>query len=254
MPGVSCGGFFRAGKAGKAGKAGGAGGAGNETRHPLWAYDSQVVYTGSSAFQGARLSEFLVYLRLGFGHIADPRAYDHILFVAALTAAYPPVAWRRLVWLVTAFTLGHSATLALATLDVVRVNSQLVEVLIPVTIVLTSIAVIVFSKGATEGTGPTRSQLPQYVLAATFGLIHGLGFSTFLRSLLGGEESIVKPLLAFNLGLEAGQLFIVAIVMLLGVIAVRAIGLTRREWVLILCGGTMAIALTMIVDRLHPVS
>ena len=64
----------------------------------------------------------MVYLRLGFGHIADPRAYDHILFVAALTAAYPPVAWRRLVWLVTAFTLGHSVTLALATLDLVRVK------------------------------------------------------------------------------------------------------------------------------------
>jgi len=205
-------------------------------------------------FQGARLSEFLVYLRLGFGHIADPRAYDHILFVAALTAAYPPVAWRRLIWLVTAFTLGHSVTLALATLDVVRVNSHLVEVLIPVTIVLTSIAAIVLSKGDTEDAGPTGSQLPQYVLAATFGLIHGLGFSTFLRSLLGGEESIVKPLLAFNVGLEVGQLFIVAIVMLLGVLAVRAFRLTRREWVLILCGGTMAVALTMIIDRLNPAS
>ncbi len=204
--------------------------------------------------RGARLSEFAVYLRLGFGHIADPKAYDHILFVAALTAAYPPVAWRRLVWLVTAFTIGHSVTLALATLDLVRVRSQLVEVLIPVTILLTSIAAIAFSKGDTEDEGPTRSQLPQYVLAAAFGLIHGLGFSTFLRSLLGDEESIVTPLLAFNLGLEAGQLFIVAVVMLLGVIAVRLLKLTRREWVLILCGGTMAVALTMIIDRLNPVS
>ena len=163
------------------------------------------------------------------------------------------MAWRRLIWLVTAFTLGHSLTLALATLDLVRVRSQLVEVLIPVTIVLTSIAAIVFSKGDSEDTGPTRSQLPQYVLAATFGLIHGLGFSTFLRSLLGSEESIVKPLLAFNIGLEMGQLFIVALVMLLGLIAVRATGLTRREWVLVLCGGTTAVALTMIVDRLNPV-
>ena len=132
---------------------------------------------------------FAVYLRLGFGHIADPKAYDHILFVAALTAAYPPVAWRRLVWLVTAFTLGHSVTLALATLDLVRVKSQLVEVLIPVTILLTSIAGIVFSKGDTEEGGPIGSQLPQYLLAAAFGLIHGLGFSTFLRSLLGGGRS-----------------------------------------------------------------
>ena len=195
-----------------------------------------------------------MYLRLGFGHIADPKAYDHILFVAALTAAYPPVAWRRLVWLVTAFTLGHSVTLALATLDLVRVKTRLVEVLIPVTIVLTSIAAIAFSKGDSEESGPTRSQLPQYVLASTFGLIHGLGFSTFLRSLLGGEESIAKPLLAFNVGLEIGQFFIVGLVMLVGVIAVRVLGLTRREWVLILCGGTMAVALTMIVDRLNPVS
>ena len=164
------------------------------------------------------------------------------------------MAWRRLVWLVTAFTLGHSVTLALATLDLVRVKSQLVEVLIPVTIVLTSIAAIVFSKGDTEEAGPIGTQLPQYLLAAAFGLIHGLGFSTFLRSLLGGEESIVEPLLAFNLGLEAGQLFIVAIVMLLGVIAVHLLKLTRREWVLVLCGGTMAVALTMIIDRLNPVS
>lgn len=164
------------------------------------------------------------------------------------------MAWRRLVWLVTAFTLGHSATLALATLNLVRVKTQLVEVLIPVTIVLTSVAAMVFSQGDSEDTGPTRSQLPQYVLAAAFGLIHGLGFSAFLRSLLGGEESIVKPLLAFNIGLEVGQLFIVAIVMLLGVIAVRAFGLTLRGWVLVLCGGTMAVALTMIVARLNPVS
>lgn len=164
------------------------------------------------------------------------------------------MAWRRLVWLVTAFTVGHSVTLALATLDVVHARTRLVEVLIPVTIVLTSLAAIGFSRGDSEETGPTRSQVPQYMLAASFGLIHGLGFSTFLRSLLGGAESIVKPLLAFNIGLEVGQLFIVAIVMVLGVIAVRAFGLTRREWVLVLCGGTMAVALTMIVDRLTPVS
>ena len=110
----------------------------------------------------------------------------------------------------------------------------------------------VLARGIPRRPAPPASQLPQYVLAATFGLIHGLGFSTFLRSLLGGEESIVKPLLAFNVGLEVGQLFIVAIVMLLGVIAVRAFGLTRREWVLVLCGGTMAVAVTMIVDRRQP--
>jgi hypothetical protein len=196
----------------------------------------------------------VVYLRIGFGHIADPRAYDHILFVAALTAAYPPAAWRRLLWLVTAFTLGHSVTLALATLNVVHVNTRLVEVLIPVTIVLTSIAAIRMSKNDDEQYGPAGAQWPAYLLASAFGLIHGLGFSTFLRSLLGGEESIVRPLFAFNLGLEVGQLFIVAAVMLVGVVAVRLLGLTRREWVLVLCGGTIALAATMIIDRMHAVT
>ena len=197
------------------------------------------------------LSEFAVYLRLGFRHIADLGAYDHMLFIAALTVAYPPMAWRRLVWLVTAFTLGHSVTLALATLDVVRVRASLVEVLIPVTIAVTGLAAVMLSRGEDERHGPPGSQAPQYALAAGFGLIHGLGFSNYLRSLLGGEESIVRPLFAFNVGLEMGQLLIVAAVLLLGVLLPRLLRLTRREWVLLVSGGTVAVALTMIAERLR---
>jgi hypothetical protein len=178
-----------------------------------------------------------------------------MLFIAALTVAYPPSAWRRLLWLVTAFTLGHSATLALATLDVVRVRASLVEVLIPVTIVVTGLAALFFSRGEDETHGPPGSQAPQYALAAGFGLIHGLGFSNFLRSLLGGEESILRPLFAFNVGLELGQLLILAVVLLLGVLLPGLLHLTRREWVLFVSGGTVAVALTMIADRLRaPVS
>jgi hypothetical protein len=201
------------------------------------------------------LSEFAVYFRLGFRHIADLGAYDHMLFIAALTVAYPAAAWRRLVWLVTAFTLGHSVTLALATLDVVRVGARLVELLIPVTIVLTGLAAVFLSRGEDETHGPPGSQVPQYALAAGFGLIHGLGFSNYLRSLLGGEESIVRPLFAFNVGLEIGQLLIVGVVLLLGVLLPRLLRLTRREWVLLVSGGTVAVALTMIAERLRaPVS
>jgi hypothetical protein len=174
-----------------------------------------------------------------------------MLFIAALTVAYPPAAWRRLVWLVTAFTLGHSVTLALATLDVVRVSARLVEVLIPVTIVVTGLAALFFSRGEDEVHGPPGSQAPQYALAACFGLIHGLGFSNYLRSLLGSEESIVRPLFAFNVGLEIGQLLIVAGVLLLGVVVSRLLRLSRREWVLFVSGGTVAVALTMIAERLR---
>jgi hydrogenase/urease accessory protein HupE len=197
------------------------------------------------------LSEFLVYLRLGFRHIADPGAYDHMLFIAALTVAYPATAWRRLLWLVTAFTVGHSVTLALATLDVVRVPSALVELLIPVTIVATGLAAVWFGRGEDEVHGPPGAKWPQYTLAAAFGLVHGLGFSNFLRALLGAEEGILQPLLAFNVGLELGQLLIVAAVLLLGTVVPRLLRLTRREWVLLVSGGTVAVALTMIAERLR---
>jgi hypothetical protein len=204
----------------------------------------------ASVVRSRFLSEIAVYFRLGLRHIADFGAYDHMLFIAALTVAYPASAWRRLVWLVTAFTLGHSVTLALATLDVVRVRAPLVEVLIPLTIVVTAIAAVFASRGEDETHGPPGSQVPQYVLAACFGLIHGLGFSSYLRSLLGGEESIARPLFAFNVGLEAGQLLVVAGVMLLGLVVPRLLRLTRREWVLFVGGGTMAVALSMIAERL----
>ncbi|MCU0620547.1 MAG: HupE/UreJ family protein [Gemmatimonadales bacterium] len=174
-----------------------------------------------------------------------------MLFLAALTAAYPSAAWRRLAWLVTAFTAGHSLTLALATLDVVRVPARLVEVLIPVTIVVTGLAAIRSSRGEDELHGPPGAAWPSYLLAAGFGLVHGLGFSSVLRALLGDEASIVRPLLAFNLGLELGQLLVVALVLLAGALLPRLLRLTRREWVLLVSGGAIAVALTMIAERLR---
>ena len=201
-------------------------------------------------------SEFLTYLRLGVDHIADLSGYDHILFVAALAAVYTLAEWRRLVWLVTAFTVGHSVTLALATLDLVRANARLVETLIPVTIVLASLVNIAewrsrgrWHDGRTERPAETL-RYGKYALALAFGLIHGLGFSTFLRAILGDEESIALPLLAFNIGLELGQLLIVAAVLVIATFMVRVIGLARRDWVMVLSGATAGIALTMIAERI----
>jgi HupE / UreJ protein len=193
-------------------------------------------------------SEILTYLRLGVHHIADLRGYDHILFVAALTVAYRPVEWRRLLWLVTAFTLGHSVTLALATLNLVRVNAALVETGIALTIVISSLMAIALAVPA-DGAPAARGQGLRYGLAAAFGLIHGLGFSTFLRSLLGGEESIFVPLLSFNVGLELGQMLIVAAVLGLGLAAERLLGLARRDWVLVTSGGIAAMGIRMVIER-----
>lgn len=192
-------------------------------------------------------SEILTYLRLGLHHIADLRGADHILFIAALTVSYPPAEWRRLLWLVTAFTLGHSVTLGLATLDLVRVNPSLVEPGIALTIVLSGL--IAFVLASREAGARLTGQALRYALAAGFGLIHGLGFSAFLRSLLGGEESIAVPLFSFNVGLELGQLLIVAVVLLLGVLGEQLF--TRRAWVMAVSGGIAAAGLVMLVQRVR---
>ncbi len=208
------------------------------------------------------LSEFLTYFQLGIGHIADLRGYDHILFIVALTAGYAPRDWRRLLWLVTAFTIGHSITLALATLGIVRVHAPTIELLIPITIVVTagySIAAR-WQAGRATGSGSSRSaaagataperQTLLYVLAGCFGLIHGLGFSNFLRAILGGEESIIVPLFSFNVGLEFGQMAIVACVLLAGALACEGAGLTRRRWATALSAVIVLAGMQMIYQRL----
>jgi hypothetical protein len=200
------------------------------------------------------LSEIATYLRLGVHHIADIRGYDHILFVAALTIGYRLSDWARLLWLVTAFTLGHSITLALATLDLLRADPRLVEIGIAGSIAVTAFLAIVGAVrsgagGTAEGPTPAGQGL-RYAVAAGFGLIHGLGFSTFLRSLLGDEESLFVPLLSFNVGLEVGQIAIVLAVLLHGVVAERILRLNRRDWVLVVSGGIAAISLTMVAERI----
>ncbi|MEZ4454934.1 MAG: HupE/UreJ family protein [Gemmatimonadales bacterium] len=199
------------------------------------------------------MSELAVYFRVGFHHIADWRATDHLLFVAALTAAYGPRDWKRLAWLVTAFTIGHSVTLALATLDLVRVNSDLVEALIALTIVVTAFAAIHDQRArgpAGQEPLPALAWARRYGLALGFGLIHGLGFASGLRTLLGGEEAIAVPLLGFNLGLEAGQLLVVAAIFMFGLGFERLLGWSRRDWVLVLSGAAAGVGLSLLVQRL----
>src|SRR5690606_17384329 len=185
-------------------------------------------------------SEFLVYLRLGFEHISDLNGYDHILFIAALCAVYELREWKHLLWLVTAFTVGHSVTLALATLDVIRIDGGLVEFLIPVTIFLTALLNIAARRDP-EG---RRAEYAKYAMALGFGLIHGMGFSNYLRAILFEEESLFVPLLAFNVGLELGQLAILFVLLLLAHAVVRGAKLPRREWVVALSGAAAGIALT----------
>jgi len=189
------------------------------------------------------MSEFGIYLKLGFGHILDISGYDHILFVIALCAVYAVSDWKRVLILVTAFTIGHSITLALATVHLIDVNRDLIEFLIPVTIFITSMANL-FKKKSYK---PARFQ-SNYFFAIFFGLIHGLGFSNYLRSLLGKDTTILNQLLAFNIGLELGQIIIVAFFMALSFIFVGIFNVSKRDWNLIVSSGVAAIAITLIIE------
>lgn len=190
------------------------------------------------------MNDFGLYFQLGWEHIADIRGYDHILFVAALCLRYLISDWKKVLVLVTAFTIGHSITLALSVLNLVTVSVEWIEFLIPVTIVITAFSNI-FEKNFNF-----RTRLPLiYFFALFFGLIHGLGFSNYLKSLLGKNSNIVGELLAFNLGLEFGQLLIVAAIMIISWIAVRLLNFPRREWLLFASGGIFFLSLLMAIER-----
>ncbi len=197
------------------------------------------------------MDEFLIYLRLGFDHITDPRGYDHILFVVALCAIYTLRQWRRVLILVTAFTVGHSITLALATLNLIHYSTAIVELLIPITILITAVANFFYVVPITERQVREAKNSPlRYGLALGFGLIHGMGFSNYLRSLLGQESFIVKPLVAFNLGLEIGQLVIVSLILIIGWVVLDRLKARRHNWNLIVSGIVAGMAISLILARL----
>ena len=192
------------------------------------------------------MSIFGIYLQLGFGHIVDYQAFDHILFIVTLTAVYLLSDWRKVLLLVTAFTIGHTATLALSTLNILSIDASLVEFLIPLTIFITAVGNL-FNKS--DDFSSTLHHF-KYFTALIFGLIHGLGFSSYLKSLLGMEQSIIKPLFAFNLGLEIGQIVIVMIILVAASIAVNMFHVKKREWTLVLSGAGIGVSLMLMLERL----
>lgn len=189
------------------------------------------------------MNSFQLYFRLGWQHILDIQGYDHILFVLALCAVFIPRDWKKILILVTAFTIGHSLTLALAMFNIINVRTDIIEFLIPVTIAVTAFVTILKPRPSTG-----RGIQMNYFFALFFGLIHGLGFSNYLRQLLGKEASLWQPLLAFNLGLELGQIVIVGAFLLVTSILVGIAGISRREWTLVISSMVLGIALMLMQE------
>jgi hypothetical protein len=188
---------------------------------------------------------FNLYFTLGFEHILDINGYDHILFILALTIVYSFKELRQVIILVTAFTLGHSVSLALASLGYISFSSDWIELLIPVSIII-SAGFGFFYKGNQNW---KTLHLLKYISAAVFGLIHGLGFSNYLASLLGREMSVAMPLLAFNIGLEAGQIILVLLILLLSSTIYRYTKIPKRDWVLGVSGIVIGMSLEIALNR-----
>ncbi len=189
------------------------------------------------------MNTFELYFSVGLNHILDIAGMDHILFVLVLCAPFTAQDWRKVLIMVTSFTLGHSITLALATLSLIQVDEAWIEFLIPVTICISAVSNI-FQPSASK-----RNFSWHYVLGAIFGLIHGLGFSNYLKSLLSKESDIIEPLFAFNIGLEAGQLVIVFSYFLFLFIAQKAFRVKQRDVSLVLSSLILGISIMFIFDK-----
>jgi hypothetical protein len=190
------------------------------------------------------MHEFWRYTQIGFNHIANLSGMDHILFVAALCIRYQLSDWKKWLILVTAFTIGHSVTLVLSVFNYLDFSTNWIEFLIPVTILITSISNMFVKKFSFNTKFPVI-----YFFALFFGLVHGLGFSFYLKSLLGMQQNIAPALLAFNLGLEIGQILIVMAILVISFIFVTLLKAPRRDIILIVSGGILALSLQMAIER-----
>ncbi len=189
------------------------------------------------------MNDLAFYFKEGWHHIISLNALDHQLFIVALSAVYILKDWKKVLVLVTAFTIGHSLTLALSIYDVIRANEKWVEFLIPITIIITAISNF-FLKDFS-----TREIQINYFFALFFGLIHGLGFANSIRFMLASNQQIGPGLLGFNLGLEAGQIVCVALILLSAHIIINITALKRLWWMYSLSIITIIWAVKFAVER-----
>lgn len=189
------------------------------------------------------MSQFWLYFRLGLNHVLDWQAYDHVLFLIVLVASYSFTTWRRVLWLVTLFTLGHTLALILSVYEIVKVDSNYVEFLIPVTILATAIFDI-----ATAGKKVRNTNFNiLYFTTIFFGLIHGLGFSSYFKMIASGSDSKFLPLVEFALGIEAAQVIVVLAVLIVSFLFQNVLNVSKRDWILV----TASIVAGIVIPILH---
>lgn len=191
------------------------------------------------------MSDLVLYFKMGLHHVLDFSAYDHILFLIVLAIVFNFSEWKKVAWLITFFTIGHSITLALAAYGVLKTRIDIIEFLIPLTIFITGIVNILRAKRPSLG-----KESINLIFALFFGLIHGLGFSNYFRLMVGRSENKFFPLLEFALGIEAAQLIIVFGILVLGAIFQNFLKVSKRDWVLVISSIVIGFAIDMMLERM----
>lgn len=192
------------------------------------------------------MDNFIFFLKEGLFHVLDWNAYDHILFLIALVVVYDFKNWKKVLWLISLFTIGHTFSLILATYKIVLVSSNWVEFLIPLTILITAAVNVFYARKVSKKT-KTNANL---FFALFFGLIHGLGFSSYFKLLIGTSNNKLMPLLEFALGIEFSQIIIVFIILLLGFIFQMFFRFSKRDWVIIISSIVIGVTLPMLKEAI----
>ena len=190
------------------------------------------------------MNDFILYFKMGLHHVLDFSAYDHILFLIVLAVIFSFNQFKKVLWLVTLFTIGHSITLALSAYGVLTINMDLIEFLIPVTIFITGAVNVFSAKNLSVG-----KQNTNLIFALFFGLIHGLGFSNYFKMMVGRGDNKIFPLLEFALGVEAAQIVIILGILIIGTILQHFVKVTRRDWILVCSSIVIGFSIQMLTNR-----
>lgn len=191
------------------------------------------------------MEDLILYFKMGFTHVLDLAAYDHILFLIVLAVVFSMKEWTKVLWLVTLFTLGHSITLALAAYKVLEFPIDIIEFLIPLTIFITGFVNVITAKKTS-----TKSNRLNLFFAFFFGFIHGLGFSNYFKMMIGQEQNKFLPLLEFALGIEGAQIIIVLSILIIGFILQNFLKTSKRDWVLVTSSIVIGFAIQMMLERI----
>lgn len=189
------------------------------------------------------MEDFWLYLKLGFDHVLDWNAYDHVLFLTALVASFTFQQSKKVIWLVTLFTIGHLVSLAVSAFGLIRVESSIIEFLIPVSIIFTAVYSI-FTSGKPKG----KINL-LYFITFFFGLVHGFGFSTYFNMLAQGRNNPLLMLVEFALGIELAQIIVVFIVLLLALIVQNIFRFSKKDWILVISSLVLGMTIPILVEN-----